>query len=162
MRRLCIGLYHDTTQTSFVYCVRPGRNCCVRRDGCRRVSWGAHAIRRSILFVLPYPPICLASPARSPAASCFLSGAEGRFCWRVCMPLYRGHEVVGLPYCALVLPVCMLPPLVGGATCVLGSFWRGVRVHTLRPRGPRFICRPAGLDQLEAVAAFSLGCLLWR
>ena len=29
------------------------------------------------------------------------------------MPLYRDHEVVGLPYCALVMKVCMLPPLVG-------------------------------------------------
>ena len=77
------------------------------------------------------------------------------------MPLCRGHEVVGLPYCALVMQVCTLPPLVGGATCVLGNFWRGVRVHTLRPRGPRSICRPVGLDQLEAIAAFSLGCLLW-
>ena len=78
------------------------------------------------------------------------------------MPLCRGHEVVGLPYCALVMKVCMLPPLVGGATRVLGSSWRGVRVHTLRPRGPRSIDRPAGPDQLEAIAAFSLGCLLWR
>ena len=77
------------------------------------------------------------------------------------MPLCHGHEVVGLPYCALVMQVCTLPPLVGGATCVLGNFWRGVRVHTLRPRGPRSICRLVGLDQLEAVATFSLGCLPW-
>ena len=77
------------------------------------------------------------------------------------MPLCRGHEVVGLLYCALVMKVFMIPPLVGGATCVLGSFWRGVRVHTLRPRGRRSICRPAGLDQLKAVAASFLGCSPW-
>ena len=71
------------------------------------------------------------------------------------MPLCRDHGVVGRPYCALVMKVCMLPPLIGGATCVLGSFWRGVRVRTLRPRGPRSINRPAGLDQLEAVVVFS-------
>ena len=78
------------------------------------------------------------------------------------MPLCRGHKVVGLPYCALVMQVCTLPPLVGGATCVLGNFWRGVRVYTLRPRGPLSIDRPAGPDQLEATATFSLGYLPWR
>ena len=77
------------------------------------------------------------------------------------MPLCRGHEVVGLPYCALVMKVYMPPPLIGGATCVLGSFWRGVRVHALRPRGLQSIYRPAGLDQLEAATVFSLGYLLW-
>ena len=41
------------------------------------------------------------------------------------MPLCRGHEVVGLPYCVLVMKVYMPPPLIGGATCVLGSFWGG-------------------------------------
>ena len=73
------------------------------------------------------------------------------------MPLCRGNEVVGLPYCALVTKVYMLPPLIGGATCVLGSFWRGVQVHILRPQGLQSICRIAGLDQLGVVAAFSLG-----
>ena len=29
------------------------------------------------------------------------------------MPLCRGHEVVGLPYCALVMKVYMHPPLIG-------------------------------------------------
>ena len=29
------------------------------------------------------------------------------------MPLCRDHGVVGLPYCALVMKVCMLPPLMG-------------------------------------------------
>ena len=77
------------------------------------------------------------------------------------MPLCRDHGVVGLPYYALGMKVYMRPPLVGGATCVLGSSWRGLRVRTLRPRGPRSICRPAGLDQLEAIAAFSLGCSPW-
>ena len=78
------------------------------------------------------------------------------------MLLCLDRVVVGLPYCALVMKVCMLPPLVGGATCILGSFWRGVRVYTLRLRGPRSIDRPAGPDQLEAAAAFSLGYLPWR
>ena len=38
------------------------------------------------------------------------------------MPLYRGHEVADQPYRALVMEVCVLPPLVGGAACVLDSF----------------------------------------
>ena len=162
MRRLCIEQYHDVAQGSVVCCVRPGRSCCIRRDGIRRGSWGAHVIRRWIWIALLCPPIYLASPARSLLASYFWSDAGVRSWWRAWMPLCRDHGVVGRPYCALVMKVCMLPPLIGGATCVLGSSWRGVRVHTLRPRGPRSICRPAGLDQLEAVAAFSLGYLPWR
>ena len=70
------------------------------------------------------------------------------------MPLCRDHEAVGRPYYALVMKVCMLPPLIGGETCVLGNSWRDVRVRTLRPRGPRSIDRAAGPDQLEAAAAF--------
>ena len=78
------------------------------------------------------------------------------------MPLCPDHGVVGRPYCALVMKVCMLLPLIGGATCILGSSWKDVRVRTLRPRGPRSIDRPADPDQLEAAATFSLGYLPWR
>ena len=162
MRRLCIEQYHDVAQGNVVCCVRPGRSCCIRRDDIRRGSWGAPVIRRWIWIALLCPPIYLASPARSLLASHFSSDAGVRSWWRAWMPLCRDHGVVGQPYCALVMKVCMLPPLIGGATCVLGSSWRGIRVHTLRPRGPRSIYRPAGLDQLEAATAFSLGYLPWR
>ena len=161
MRRLCIEQYHDAARESAVYCVRPGRGYCIRRDRIRHGSWGAHVIRRWIWIALLCPPIYLASPARSLLVSYFWSDAGVRSWWRAWMPLCRDHGVVGRPYRALVMKVWMLHPLIGGATGVLGSFWRGVRVHTLRPRGPRSICRPAGLDQLEAVAAFSLDYLLW-
>ena len=40
--------------------------------------WTDHAIHRSILIVLPYPPIYLASPERSPVALCFSSDAGVR------------------------------------------------------------------------------------
>ena len=162
MRRLYIEQYHDAAQESVVCCVRPGRGYCIRRDGIRRGSWGALVIRRWIWIVLLCPPIRLASPARSLLASHFWSDAGVRSWWRAWMPLCRDHGVVGRPYCALVMKVCMLLPLIRGATCVLGSSWKDVRVRTLRPRGPRSINRPAGPDQLEAAAAFSLGYLPWR
>ena len=38
------------------------------------------------------------------------------------MPLCHDHGVVGQPYRALVMEVRMLPPLIGGAACVLGNF----------------------------------------
>ena len=77
------------------------------------------------------------------------------------MLLCLDRVVVGLPYCALVMKVCMLPPLVGVATCALGNSWRGVRVHIPRPQGLQSICQLADLDQLEVAAAFSLGYLPW-
>ena len=162
MRRLCIEQYRDAARESACCCVRPGRGYCIRRDGIRRGSWGAHMIRRWIWIALLCPPIRLASPACSLLASYFWSDA-GVWSWLgAWMPLCHDHGVVGRPYRALVMKVCMLPPLIGGATCVLGSFWRGVRVYTLRPRGPQSIDRPAGPDQLEATATFSLGYLPWR
>ena len=71
------------------------------------------------------------------------------------MPLCHDHGVVGRPYRALVMKVCMLLPLIGGATCVLGNSWRGVLVYIPRPQGLQSICQLANLDQLEAAAAFS-------
>ena len=162
MRRLCIEQYHDAARESAVCCVRPGRGYCIRRDGIRHGSWGAHVIRRWIWIALLFPPIYLASPARSLLASYFWRDAGVRSWLGAWMPLCHDHGVVGQPYRALVMEVRMLPPLIGGAACVLGNFWRDVRVYTLRLRGPRSIDRPAGPDQLEAAAAFSLGCLPWR
>ena len=77
------------------------------------------------------------------------------------MPLCRGHEVVGLPYCALVMQVCTLLPPVGVVTCTLGNSWRGAQVDIPRPGGLQSICQLADLDQLEAAAAFSSGYLPW-
>ena len=135
VRRLCTGLYHDVAPVSLVYCVRPCR-ICGRRDGCRLEPWGAHAIRRSILFALPYPPTYLVSPVHIP-----VSWYGVRLEWRAERPLYRGHEVAGRPH-------QMLPPLIGVATCALGSSWRGVRVYALQPQGLQSICRLANVDQL--------------
>ena len=146
VRRLCIGLYHDAAQTSFVYCVRPGRIYCIRRDEYRLVPWGTHVIRRSILFALPCPPIYLTGLAHFPMPWWFLSGAG---VWLGCSfdrPLGRGHEVAGLPCHALVMQV--LPPLIGVVTCVSASSWRGVRVHTLWPQGLQSICQLANLGKL--------------
>ena len=140
VRRLCTGLYHDVAPMSFVYCVWPYR-ICVQRDGYRLESWGAHAIRRLILFALPCPPIYLAGLAHFPVPWYFLSDAGVRLEWRAGRPLYRGHVVAGRPH-------QVLPPLIGVATCALGSFWRGVRVRTLRSQGLQSICRLANLDQL--------------
>ena len=146
VRRLCIGLYHDVAHMSFVYCVRPGRFCCIRRDGNHPVLLGAHAIRRSTLYVLPYPPIYLASPARFPLPWYFLSGVGVWLERRAERLLCRGHGVAGLPCRALATWV--LPPLAEATACVWGSFWRGIRVHTLRLQGLQSICQLAGLDQL--------------
>ena len=148
VRRLCIGLHHDAAQTSFVYCVRPDRIYCIRHDEYRLMPWGTHVIRRSILFALPYSLICLAGLLRLPALWYFSSGAGVRLEWRAERPLCRDHEVVGQPH-------QVLPPLIGVATCALGSSWRGVRVYALRPQGLRSICQPANLDQLGVVAVFS-------
>src|SRR3954469_10481684 len=113
---------------SFVYCVRPGRIYCIRRDDYRLVSWGAHAIRRSILFALPCPPTYLAGLAHFPVPWYFLSDAGVRLEWRAERPLCRGREVASLPHHAPVMYGYVLPPLIGVATCALGSSWRGVRV----------------------------------
>ena len=135
VRRLFIGLYHDVPPMNFVYCVRP-RRICGRRDGYRLGLWGAHAIRRSILFALPCPPTYLAGPVHFP-----VPWYGVRLEWRAERPLCRGHEVAGRPH-------QVLPPLIGVATCALGSSWRGVRVYALRPQGLQSICRLANLDQL--------------
>ena len=102
VRRLCTGLYHDVAPMSFVYCVRPYR-ICVRRDSYRLESWGTHAIRRSILFALPYPPICLAGLLRFPVLWYFLSGAGVRLELRAERPLYRGHGVADRAHRTLVM-----------------------------------------------------------
>ena len=146
MRRLCTGLYRDVAQMSFVCCVRPGCICHIRRDSCRHVSWGARAIRRSILFALPCPPICLAGPAHFPVPLYSVAGV-----WLELMaerPLCRGHEVAGRPRHALVMRVWVLPPLIRVEACGLGSSWRGVRVRIPWPPGFRSICRLASLSQL--------------
>ena len=147
VRRLCIGRYHDVAPMSFVYCVRPCR-ICGWRDGYRLEPWGAHAIRRSILFALPCPPICLAGLARFPVPWYFLSGAGVRLELRAERPLYRGHEVADQPRHTLLPPVRI-------ATCILGNSWRGAQVYIPRPRGLQSICQLADLDQLEVAAAFS-------
>ena len=148
MRRPCIEQYRDAARGSAVCCVRPDRSDCIWRDGIRHGSWGTLVIRRWIWIALLCPPIYLASPARSLLASHFWSGARVRSWWRAWMPLCPDHGVVGRPYCVLVMKVCMLPPLIGGATCVLGSSWRGVRVRTLRPQGLQSIYRLISLGQL--------------
>ena len=56
----------------------------------------------------------------------------------------------------------MLPPRVGVATCALGNSWLGARVRIPQLPGLQSICPLADLDQLEAVVAFSSGCLLWQ
>src|SRR4051812_11602938 len=106
---------------SFLCCVRPYQICCIRRDGYRLKSWGAHAIHRSMLFALPRPPIYRAGLAHFPVPWYVLSGAGVRLEWRAERPLCRGHEVAGRPYHVLVMQVSMLPPLIGVATCALGS-----------------------------------------
>ena len=103
VRRLCTGLYRDVAQRSFVCCVRPGRICHIRHDGYRYVPWGAHAIRRSILFALPCPTICLTGLAHIPVPWYFLSDAWVRLEWMAEGPLCRGHEVAGRPRRALVM-----------------------------------------------------------
>ena len=103
VRRLCIGLYHDTAQMSFVYYVRPGRNFHIRRDGYHHVSWGARAIRRSILFALPCPPVYPAGLAHFPVPWYFVSDVGVRLEWMSERPLCRGHEVAGRPRHALVM-----------------------------------------------------------
>ena len=110
---------------SLVCCIRPGRICfyCIQGDICHLAEWCALVIHRSILNALPCPPICLAGLAYLPMPF-YLNGVGVQAKFLAGMPLYRGHEVVDLPYCALVMQVCTLPPLVGGATCVLGNFWR--------------------------------------
>src|SRR3954469_24957440 len=102
---------------SFVYCVRPGRIYCIRRDDYRLVSWGACAIRRSILFAFPCPPIYLAGLAHFPVPWCFFSGTGVRLEWRAERRLCRGHEVAGRLHHALVMWV--LPPLIEVATRAL-------------------------------------------
>ena len=135
VRHLYTGLYRDVAPMSLVYCVLP-RRICGRRDGYRLEPWGAHAIRRSILFALPCPPIYLAGQAHFP-----VPWYGVRLEWRAERPLCRDHEVAGRPH-------QVLPPLIGVATCALGSSWRGVRVYALRPQGLQSICRLANLDQL--------------
>ena len=103
VRRLCIGLYHDAAQMSFVYYVRPGRIYCIQSDDYRLMPWGTHAIRRSILFALPCPPIYLAGLAHFPMPWYFLSGAGVQLEWRAERPLCRGHEVAGRLYQVLVM-----------------------------------------------------------
>ena len=76
-------------------------------------------------------------------------------------PLWLGHAVVGQPHCTLVNEVSMLPPRGEVATCVLGNSWTGARGHAPRPQGLRSTCLLASHDQLESVAVFSLGYLLW-
>ena len=103
VQRLYTGLYRDVARMSFVCCVRPGRIYHIRRDGYRHVTWGAHAIRRSILFALPYPPICLAGLLRLPALWYFLSGAGVQLGMRAERPLCRGHGVADRAHCTLVM-----------------------------------------------------------
>ena len=81
---------------SFVYCVRPGRIyfCCIRRDGYRLVSWGAHVIRRSILFALLCPPVRLTGLAYFPMPF-YLNGIGVQAELLAGMP--GGHEVAGQP-----------------------------------------------------------------
>ena len=134
VRRLCTGLYHDVAPMSFVYCVRPCR-ICDRRDGYRLVPWGAHAIHRSILFALPFPPTYYVSLVHIP-----VPWYGVRLGWRAMRPLCRGHEVSYRPH-------RVLPPVMGVATCASGSTWRGVRVYALRPQGLQSIYRLADLDQ---------------
>ena len=136
---------------SFDYCVWPDRICfyCIRRDVCRLTEWCALVIRRSILHVLPCCPIRLAGPVCCPGPWYFcLSGDGVQVELQAETPLWLGHEVAGQPHRKLVNEVSMLPPRGEVATCALGSSWRGVRVHTLRPQGLQSICRLANLDQL--------------
>ena len=105
VRRPYTGLYRDAARMSFVFCVRPGRIYHIRRDGYRHVTWGAHEIRRSILFALPYSPICLAGLLRLPALWYFLSGAGVRLGSRAGRPLCRGHGVADWAHRTLVMQV---------------------------------------------------------
>ena len=97
------GLYRDSARMSFVFGVRPGRIYHIRRDGYRPVMCDAHAIRRSILFALPYPPICLAGLLRLPMLWYFLSGAGVRLGSRAWRPLCRGHGVADRVHRMLVM-----------------------------------------------------------
>ena len=101
VRRPCTGLYRDVDRMSFVCCVRPGRIYHIRRDGYRHVTWGTHAIRRSILFALPCHPICLAGPVHFPVP--WYSGAGVRLELMAERPLCHGHEVAGRPRRVLVM-----------------------------------------------------------
>ena len=55
----------------------------------------------------------------------------------------------------------MPTPGVVVATHALGKFWLGARIRIPRLPGLQSIYQLADLDQLEAVAAFSLGFLQW-
>ena len=81
---------------SYVCCVRPSRICHILRGGYRHVSWGSHMMRRSILFALPCPPICLAGLAYFPMPF-YLTGVGAHAELLAGMPLYRGHEVADQP-----------------------------------------------------------------
>ena len=76
-------------------------------------------------------------------------------------PLWLGRVVAVQLHRTLVNEVSMLPPRGEVATCVLGNFWTGARVHAPRPQGLRSIYLLAELGQLEAVVNFSSGFLLW-
>ena len=102
VRRLCTGLYHDVAPMSFVYYVRPCR-ICGRRDDYHLEPRGAYAIRRSILFALPFPPIYLTGLVHFPMPWYILSGAGVRLEWRAEKPLCRGHGVAGRSHHALVM-----------------------------------------------------------
>ena len=103
VRRPCTGLYRDVARMSFFCCVRPGRVCHIRRDGYHLEPWGAHAIRRSILFALPYPPISLTGLLRFPVLWYFWSGAGVRLELRAERPLCRGHVVADRAHHTLVM-----------------------------------------------------------
>ena len=115
MRRLCIGLYRDAARMGLARCVRPGRICfyCIRRDVCRLAEWCTLVIRRSILNVLPCPPVCLTGLAYLPMPF-YLNGVGVEAEFLAGMPLYHGHEVADRPYHTLLSPV-------GVATCTLGN-----------------------------------------
>ena len=106
MRRLCTGLYRNAAQMGLARCVRPGRIYfyCIRRDFYRLAEWCALVIHRSILNVLPCPPICLAGLACIPMPF-YLNGVVVEAKLLAGMPLYRGHEVADLPYHTLLPPV---------------------------------------------------------
>ena len=93
VRRPCTGLYRNAARMSLVCCIRPGRIYHIRCDGYHHVMWGAHAICRSILFALPYPPICLTGLLRFPVLWYFWSGVGVRLELRAERPLCRGHGV---------------------------------------------------------------------
>ena len=103
VQRHSTGLYRDVAEMSFVYYVQPGRIYCIRCYDYRLVPWGAHAIRRSILFALPCPPICLVGLARFPVPWYFLSGAGVRLELWAERPLCRGHGVADQAQHTLVM-----------------------------------------------------------